>query len=96
MLNSNYWHLGIWYWPVDEGRTVIRAERIFYKAKNAGERLGQAFSKVRAREVLREDLNTLEATQEMLESGVMEHIHLSQQELALQHHFRMTDEMLAV
>jgi phenylpropionate dioxygenase-like ring-hydroxylating dioxygenase large terminal subunit len=95
MLNSNYWHLGIWYWPVDEGRTVIRAERIFTKARNPGDRLGQAFSKVRAREVLREDLNTLEATQEMLESGVMEHIHLSQQELALQHHFRMTDDMLA-
>jgi Rieske 2Fe-2S family protein len=95
MLNSNYWHLGIWYWPIDEGRTVIRAERCFYKAKNAAERLGQSFSKVRAREVIREDLNTLEATQEMLMSGVMEHIHLSQQELALQHHFKMAEDMMS-
>jgi glycine betaine catabolism A len=95
MLNSNYWHLGLWFWPVDEARTVIRAERVFYKATRAGDRLAQAFSRTRAREVLREDLNTLEATQAMLESGVMEFIHLSQQELALQHHFKMADDMMA-
>jgi len=94
MLNSNNWHLGIWYWPVDAGRTVIRAERMFYKARNAADRLGQAFSRVRAREVIREDLNTLEATQEMLASGVMDTMHLSQQELALQHHFKMAEDMM--
>ncbi len=95
MLNSNSWHLAIWFWPVDEVRTVIRAERLFYKAKNAGERFGQAFSKVRAREVLREDLNTLEATQDALMSGMMEHIYLSQQELPIQHHFKVAEDMIA-
>ena len=95
MLNSNYWHLGIWFWPLDHERTVIRAERLFFKARNAADRLAQAYSRTRAREVIREDLNTLEATQEMLSSGAMRHIHLSQQELALQHHFRMVEEMLA-
>jgi glycine betaine catabolism A len=94
MLNSNNWHLGIWFWPVDAGRTVIRADRYLYKAKTAGERLGQAYSKVRAREVLREDLNTMEATQTALMSGVMQNIVLSQQELALQHHYKVTDDML--
>jgi hypothetical protein len=49
---------------------------------------------VRAREVLREDLNTMEATQAALMSGVMRDIVLSQQELALQHHFKVTDDML--
>jgi len=96
MLNSNSWHLAIWFWPVDAGRTVIRAERLFYKAKNAGERFGQAFSKVRAREVLREDLNTLEATQDALMSGVMEYIYLSQQELPIQHHFKVAEDMIAL
>lgn len=94
MLNSNYWHLAIWFWPVDEGRTVIRTQRLFYKAKTAGERFGQAFSKVRAREVLREDLNTLEASQQALASGAMEHIILSEQELAIQHHFKVADDMV--
>ncbi len=95
MLNSRSWHLALWFWPVDEGRTLIRAERLFYKARNAGECFGQAFSKVRAREVLREDLNTLEATQEALMSGAMQHIHLSRQELPIQHHFKVAEDMIA-
>ncbi len=96
MLNSRSWHLAIWFWPADEVRTLIRAERLFYKAKNAGERFGQAFSRVRAREVLREDLNTLEATQDALMSGVMQHIHLSRQELPIQHHFKVAEDMIAL
>ena len=95
MLNSNNWHLGLWFWPIDAGRTEIRADRFLYQTDKPGEKLGQAFSKVRAREVLREDLNTLEATQRALMSGVMQTMILSQQELALQHHFKVTAEMLA-
>ena len=49
MLNSRSWHLALWFWPIDHERTLIRSQRLFYKAKNAGERFGQAFSKVRAR-----------------------------------------------
>lgn len=96
MLNSNYWTLGLWFWPVDESHTVIRAERCLYKPRNAGDRLAQAYSRTRAREVIREDLNTLEATHQMLAAGFMEHIHLSQQELALQHHYKMADDMMAL
>ena len=95
MLNSRSWHLALWFWPIDHERTLIRSQRLFYKAKTAGERFGQAFSKVRAREVLREDLNTLEATQEALASGVMRHIHLSRQEIAVQHHFKVCEDALA-
>jgi Rieske 2Fe-2S family protein len=95
MLNSRSWHLALWFWPIDHERTLIRSQRLFYKARTAGERFGQAFSKVRAREVLREDLNTLEATQAALESGVMRHIHLSRQEIAVQHHFKVAEDMLA-
>jgi hypothetical protein len=45
--------------------------------------------------VLREDIITMEAIQQMLESGALTHIQLSQQELSLQHHFRVLDEMMA-
>lgn len=95
MLNSNYWTLGLWFWPVDESHTVIRAERCLYKPRHAGDLLAQAYSRVRAREVIREDLNTLEATHAMLSAGFMENIYLSQQELALQHHYKMAADMLA-
>lgn len=94
-INGNHWHLGLWFWPIDAGRTLIRAQRYMYRASTPGERLGQAYSKVRAREVLREDLNTMEAIQQMLRSGAISHMQLSQQELSLQHHFRVLDEMMA-
>lgn len=94
-INSNHWHLGLWFWPIDAGRTLIRGQRFMYKASTPSERLSQAYSKVRAREVLREDLNTMEAIQQVLRSGALTHMQLSQQELALQHHFRVLDEMMA-
>jgi phenylpropionate dioxygenase-like ring-hydroxylating dioxygenase large terminal subunit len=93
-INSNHWHLGLWFWPIDAEHTLIRAQRYMYEAKTPSERLGQAYSKVRAREVLREDLNTMEAIQQMLMSGALTHMQLSQQELSLQHHFRVLEEML--
>lgn len=95
-INSNHWHLGLWFWPIDAGRTLIRGQRFMYKATTPSERLGQAYSKVRAREILREDLNTMEAIQQVLRSGALTHMQLSQQELSLQHHFRVLGEMMAL
>ena len=43
-----------------------------------------------------EDLNTMEAIQQVLRSGALTHMQLSQQELSLQHHFRVLDEMMAL
>jgi hypothetical protein len=60
-----------------------------------GERLSQEFFRSRGREVLREDLNTLEAQQAALSSGAMQHAYLSRQESALLHHYRVADAMLA-
>jgi Rieske 2Fe-2S family protein len=60
-----------------------------------GERVSQEFFRTRGREVFREDLNTLEAQQEMLSSGAMDEVFLSQQEIGLQHHYRVAANMLA-
>ncbi|MCL2429071.1 MAG: hypothetical protein FWD12_07545, partial [Alphaproteobacteria bacterium] len=48
----------------------------------------------RGREVLREDLNTLEAQHAALSSGAMRHAYLSRQEAAILHHYRVADAML--
>lgn len=45
--------------------------------------------------MVREDLNTLEAQQQALASGALPEVILSRQEMALQHHFAVTDEMLS-
>jgi len=44
---------------------------------------------------VREDLNTLEAQQQMLGSGALPTIVLSRQEMALQHHFAVARDMMA-
>jgi glycine betaine catabolism A len=46
-------------------------------------------------EVLREDLNTLEAQYAGLSSGAMTHGYLSRQESALLHHYRVAEAMLS-
>ena len=38
---------------------------------------------------------TLEAQQEMLSSGAITHVQLSQQEMSLQHHYKVCNQMLA-
>jgi hypothetical protein len=45
--------------------------------------------------VVREDLNTLEAQQQIIESGALNHVVLSRQERALQHHYAVTEKMMA-
>jgi len=40
-------------------------------------------------------MNTLEAQQEMLSSGALAPLQLSRQEMSLQHHYKVSQEMLA-
>lgn len=95
LLNGHHWHMPIYYWPVDAGRTIVQIEIHAKKATTHGERLAQGYFAARGREVFREDVNTLEATQSMLLSGALDHMLLSMQEVALQHHFGIARDMMA-
>jgi phenylpropionate dioxygenase-like ring-hydroxylating dioxygenase large terminal subunit len=90
-----HWAFNYWFWPVDSDTTWIWLDTYAAKARSAAERLAQSFMSVRIREVFREDVNTLEATQSVLASGVMPHIVLSRQESAIARHYTMLSEMLA-
>ncbi len=94
MLTGQYWHMVLSFWPTAADRTGMMQTAYAYKPKNMGERLSQEFFRSRGREVLREDLNTLEAQYAGLSSGVMTHGYLSRQESALLHHYRVAEEML--
>lgn len=96
MLTGNHWVRKLWFWPIDAGRTVVHREVYAYRARTAGDRLGQAYFRARGREVAREDMSTLEACQAALLSGAMETMVLSRQEMALQHHYRVADALMAV
>src|SRR5690606_30430982 len=82
-LHGNWWRMELSFWPKAVDETEIHGELYAYKAKNAGELLNRELHLTRAREVFREDMNTLEATHEMLMSGVLKEIVLSRQEIAL-------------
>jgi Rieske 2Fe-2S family protein len=94
MIMGNHWHIEMTFWPVDENNTHIRGVNYGYRAKNLGERLSQDFVQGRGRIVVREDLSTLEAQHAALKSGALTHFQLSQQETALQHHYRVAADML--
>jgi Rieske 2Fe-2S family protein len=94
MLTGNWWRMEISFWPIDAGHTQCTMDMYAYRAKNAGEVVARELHLTRGREVFREDMNTLEATHAMLMSGVVKDIHLSQQEIALAHHYRESDKMM--
>ncbi|MGE0314317.1 MAG: aromatic ring-hydroxylating dioxygenase subunit alpha [Lautropia sp.] len=94
MLTGNHWHNEMRFWPLDAGRTLIVNQGWAYRARNLGERASRTYFRSRVRDVFREDLNTLEAQQSTLRSGVLPEVVLSRQELALQHHYKVTWEML--
>jgi phenylpropionate dioxygenase-like ring-hydroxylating dioxygenase large terminal subunit len=94
MLTGNHWRAELWFWPIDAGRTLIVNRAYNYKTKNLGERVSRSYFRSRGRDVLREDLNTLEAQQQMLASGAVPEVVLSRQEMALRHHYKVMADML--
>lgn len=94
LLTGHHWHIELWFWPVTADTSITVQDTYTYKATTPGERISQEFFRTRGREVFREDLNTIEAQQEMLGSGAMTDVVLSQQELGIQHYYRVATEML--
>ena len=94
MLFGNHWHIEMTFWPIDADNTRFIGANYAYPAEDLGQRLSQDFVMSRGRFVVREDLSTLEAQHAALKSGALTHIQLSQQEIALQHHYRVLEDML--
>ena len=88
-------HSYMTFWPVDHQTTEIRNWRFAYQTDNPVDAIAQAYSVTRAREVIREDMNTMETTFQGAQSGALPHIVLSLQELVIQNHYRACDDMLA-
>jgi phenylpropionate dioxygenase-like ring-hydroxylating dioxygenase large terminal subunit len=95
MLMGNTYRIEMTFWPVDANRTVFLNRVYVYKPKTLGERLSQAYFRARGRDVMREDVNTLEAQHEMVACGVLPHVVLSRQETAVKHHYRVLETYLA-
>jgi phenylpropionate dioxygenase-like ring-hydroxylating dioxygenase large terminal subunit len=79
---------------MSEDKTDVRVEFFAYKAETVGDALAHAYFRTRLREVFREDVGTMEQVTKALKSGAMQNIMLSRQELLLQQHYAVADEML--
>ena len=87
-------HSYMTFWPIDHGRTEIRNWRFAYAPQSPTDVIAQAYSVTRAREVIREDMNTMETNYQGIASGAIPHIFLSDQELLIQNHYRAANDML--
>ena len=89
------WYFTYNFWPVSENRTRWTMDIYQLKAPHAGGLLAQEHTKILLRDAVLEDFSTLEATQQMMESGALTHITISELEIALRHQMHIIDQWLA-
>lgn len=82
-------------WPLGPNRSIYQ-QRVFVRpARNAAERFGQENTMVEFRDVVMEDLSTLERIQRALDSGQIREFHYHDHELALRHQHKVVTDLLA-
>jgi len=79
------WYLTYHYWPTAHNTHIFEGTLYFVPPENAYERLQQELAVVTFKEYGLQDVNTLEATQTMLETGVVNAFPLCDQEVMLRH-----------
>lgn len=94
LLLGNGWYVAHRYWPLAVDRTIWRIDMYMSKPANAGQKIGQEFSKVLNRDLLREDMSTLEGVQASLASGVLTHMVLNDEEIMLRHNHKVMMEYI--
>jgi phenylpropionate dioxygenase-like ring-hydroxylating dioxygenase large terminal subunit len=80
------------WWPVAVDRTICEARFYAEKPRTAADRVAHEYGKCLFRDAIREDMMRLEGTQQMLGSGVMKEIVLSDQEVLLRHNYHVVED----
>ncbi len=88
------WYITYNFWPLTVDRTLMVYRFHMNPANSLGGRISQEFSKVLARDLLREDLSTLESVQSCLASGALTHMPLCDQEIMLRHSYKVVHEFI--
>jgi phenylpropionate dioxygenase-like ring-hydroxylating dioxygenase large terminal subunit len=82
-------------WPLGPNRSLYQQRVFMRKAANAAERFGQENTMVEFRDVVMEDLSTLERIQRAVESGQIREFHYHDHELALRHQAKVVRDVVA-
>lgn len=86
------WVLTYHYWPTAENRHMFEVNCYFVPPKTPLDRIRQELAVVSMKEYALQDANTLEATQTMLETGVVKEFYLMDQEVLCRHHHAVVRE----
>ena len=81
-------------WPLGPGRSLYQQRVFMRKAANAAERFGQENTMVEFRDVVMEDLSTLERIQRAVDSGRIREFHYHDHELALRHQAKVVRDVV--
>jgi len=82
-------------WPLGPNRCYYQQRGYIRKAENAAQRFGQENSLVEFRDLILEDLSTLERVQRALDSGQLSHFHFHDHEVALRHQHKVICDRIA-
>ncbi|MEB3019536.1 aromatic ring-hydroxylating oxygenase subunit alpha [[Mycobacterium] crassicus] len=89
------WYLTYQYWPTAVDKHIFEASLYFVPPRNARERLAQELAAVTFKEYALQDANTLEATQTMIGTGVVDKFLLCDQEILLRHLHKTASDYVA-
>lgn len=82
------------FWPISVDETRWEVCLYWNEPKNAAERLNQELTSKMTISVVREDLSSLETTQETMLSGSLESMILSDQEIAVRHGYTVLERFI--
>jgi len=91
---ANGWFFTYHFWPVAVDRTFWQYRFYMIPPTDAAEAVSREYSKLALRDLLREDLSTVEATQRGLMSGAIKEVVLSDQEVAVRHQYKTVDDIV--
>ena len=86
------WYLTYHYWPLAENKHLFEVTAYFVPPKTPLDLMRQELAVVSMKEFALQDANTLEATQTMLASRVVEDFYLNDQEIMVRHHHAVVRE----
>jgi phenylpropionate dioxygenase-like ring-hydroxylating dioxygenase large terminal subunit len=92
---ANGWFLTQVYWPLSVSRARMEVRLYMYKPETAGDIIAQEFPAAHSRDVLREDMSTLEGSQQMIASGVIKKINLCDEEILVRHNHASVAQYMA-
>lgn len=82
------------FWPISVDQCYWELRQYLPKSESVSGRIAQQNSQAALRDVIREDLVTLENTQTVLRSGAIEQMQLNDSEILVRHSYKKVDEWI--